>query len=106
MEKPRKYLIEGVNPIIISRIVGEEGYRRGKHPKYYRLQKKKWYGSILSKERGWFDGWYRPRVLILGSDGRIIKTIICKSNQHAETLINSLMDKLNEFNQSLCSDLK
>lgn len=106
MEKPRKYLIEDVNPLIISRIVGERGNRRGKHPKYYRLVKKKWYGFIINKEKGWFDGWYRPRILILGSDGSIIKTIICKSNQHAETLKNSLMDKLNQFNQSLCSELK
>jgi hypothetical protein len=92
-------LIYGINPLVISRIIGKRGYRIGRTHPYKTLLKKKKY-PFLAKI-GFFedDNWgcfRNPEVHILGSDGDPIQIITCRSNKHAEKLRDDLVCELNK----------
>lgn len=92
-------LIEGINPLTISKIRAFEGKRLGPHPAKLRyLQKKNPIrGALGFYEQLIFDGYWRPKVKIYGSDGDPVKVITCRSNDHAISLRNSLEAQLNSF---------
>ncbi len=95
--------IEGINPLVISKILALSGYRHGIHPVYAKYMRKKnpIRGFFGFYEQGLFDCYYKPCVKIYGSDGDCIKIITCRSNDHARNLKKSLENQLNEFLSSM-----
>ena len=102
-------LIENINPAAISRIgCRKQSKRIGKHPLYYRLQKKKYpfLHHIIGSAPDMFDGiWWGTAVLIFGLDGELLKSINCKSRQAAHALRDQLEEQLNDYSESLVSPI-
>ena len=96
-------LIEGINPLIISKIIALSGLRHGMHPIKLRYLKKKYpiRGFFGFYQPMLFDGYWKPVVKIYGSDGDVIKIITCRSNDHAFALKVSIEARLNEFLSNL-----
>ena len=94
-------MIYGINPFTISRIGYDEFYRRGPHPLYTKIMRKKnpIRGFFGCYEAGLFDGCYRPHVYIYGSNGKAIGIIPCRSNDHAKQLRDDLNAQLAEWVQ-------
>ena len=97
-------LIYDINPLVISRIARYNGYRIGEHPyKRKYLRKKKPILALFGFfEQSMFSSYVNPAVDIYGSNGELLRKIICKNNDNARVLQRELNDKLNLF---LC-DLK
>ena len=95
--------IEGINPLVISKIVAFSGYRHGIHPSMLKYMKKKHpiKAALGFYVQGLFHCYWKPCVKIYGSDGACIKIITCKSNDHARNLKKSLETQLNEFLSSV-----
>ena len=99
-------LIEGINPLTISKIRWKRGVRRGIHPSKanYLRKKNPISGFFGFYEPDFFDCFWKPCVRIYGSDGDILKEITCRSNIHAESLNDELNEKLNKFLSSIRVD--
>lgn len=99
-------LIEGINPLTISKIRWIKGKRHGIHPFTAKYLKKKnpIRGFFGAYAHGLFDGFWEPCVRIYGSDGDIVREITCRSNIHAESLNDELNEKLNKFLSSIRMD--
>lgn len=96
-------LIDGINPLTISKIVWFKGCRHGVHPAMLKYLKRKnpVRGFLGLYQRGLFDGYWSPTVNIYGSDGGTIKIISCRSNDRARALYKQLYDNLDEFLSSV-----
>lgn len=92
-------LIEGINPLTISKITWRKFRRIGTHPSKLKYLKKKHPVSAFFGlyEADIYDGYYPPRVIIFGSNGQGLRTISCRNNDHAEKLCRELNEKLNSF---------
>jgi len=90
-------MIEGVNPLMISMIITDRGRRKGMHPMYYKLHKKKWGRLSWRSPARVYDYWMPPRVLFRGPAGKCIKIIECRSMKHALELRQECMEKLNIY---------
>lgn len=97
-------LIYGVNPLSITSINWFEGYRYGEHPYKLKYLKKKHFILALFGvyDSYYFDGYYHPHIKIYGSNGSCVKSISCRSNDHAKQLWKELNAQLDSF----LSDLK
>lgn len=96
-------MIEGVNPLVISRITWKQGYRIGWHPRKNRLMRKKnpirGFFGLYNEEL--FDGWNYPTVIIYGSDGDILRVVSVRSNAAAKARSRELNEQLSSFINSL-----
>lgn len=92
-------LIFGINPLTISKIVMQKGFRYGMHPSMlkYLSRKNPIRNCFGVYEPCLFDGYSKPYVKIHGANGDTVKIISCKSNDEAQTLRDQLNDNLNEF---------
>jgi hypothetical protein len=95
-------MIEGINPYTISCIRMSKFSRWGRHPAWLKVMKKRhpikaFFGLY---EPDLFDGLYRPYVKIYGSNGNLLRSISCRSNDHARQLCSELNVQLDEFIQA------
>jgi hypothetical protein len=93
-------LIEGINPLVISKITMRRGRRRGRHPYHTKLIKRKYPFRkffLITGDDVWFEYWESAEVSIRGADGDEIRYIKCKSNAAAEALRDKLQAELEAF---------
>lgn len=92
-------LIYGINPLTISSIVELKFVRRGDHPSWIKLMKKRnpIRGFLGLYSPGLFDGIYAPAVVIKGAGGRDLKHITCRSQAAAKSHCNELNAELSAF---------
>jgi hypothetical protein len=101
-------LIEGVNPLVISKIKWSKAYRYGKHPLWYKFSRRKhpilWRFGFI--EENYFE-WHRAaRVTIHGSDGEPVNFLSCTSNAKAKKLCDELNKDLDKFLSSVRMELR
>jgi hypothetical protein len=101
-------LIDGINPLVISKISVNRYRRHGNHPYWCKVMRKKhpiraFFGLY---ENGLFDGVYLPTVVIRGSDHSALKCISCKSNDEATELAALFNAQLESFLNSLTSQCR
>lgn len=97
-------MIYGINPYTISSIRIEKFHRLGPHPSWTKIMCKRnpirgmlgFYSSAL------FDGCYLPAVYIYGANGRSLKMITCRSNDHARGVCDDLNQQLSQWVQNNC----
>lgn len=101
-------MIEGINPLAISKIYAKDFQRWGYHPSWSKVMRKRnpIRGFFGAYENGMFDGTYPPMVVIKGTDNHTIKYVRCKSNDDAENYAAELNAKLDAFLTSLTSQCK
>lgn len=93
-------LIHDVNPLMISTITVQKGWRHGEHPMLYALHRRKW-GFLAWKTPSMFDsGWFPACVVLRGPTGKVLKYVVCKSNAHAEKVRQECIDQMNVFLKS------
>lgn len=92
-------LIFGINPITISSITAVKFHRYGPHPSWSKImcRKNPIRGFLGLYDQGLFHGFTMPYVCIRGANGKDIKHIECKSNDHAIALRDELNTELNKF---------
>lgn len=92
-------MIYGINPYTISSIRMTKFQRWGPHPSWSKVMRKRnpIKGFFGLYEPGIFDCFFRPTVKIYGSDGDILKEIVCRSNDHAKQLSEQLNYELVEW---------
>lgn len=93
------HLIEGINPLTISKIVAKKYQRWGEHPlavKRYKAKHpiKAFFG--LGPQQSLFDGYIPPSVEIIVGD-KCVKAIVCTSNDDAVKLARKLNKKLDNY---------
>ena len=96
-------LIEGTNPLTISKITLRRGHRYGIHP-YLKLLRSRKY-PLLNKI-GYFsdisyDFWEKATVNIHGSDGSVIRTLHFKNNEKAEETKKLYYQNLSSYLESI-----
>lgn len=99
-------MIARTNPLHITCITWKPFYRKGYHPLYLRLvRKRSWWRAWLVKH--WvgngrenyyvFDDFVRSPCVVIEGQHRIIKVINCHSNDRARQLWAELNDQLDDF---------
>ena len=93
------HLIEGINPLTISKIIAKSAYRHGSHPlaiKRYKAKHpiKHFFG--LGPQESFFDFYVPPSVEIRVGD-KCVKAIVCSSNDDASALAKKLNKKLDNY---------
>jgi len=109
-------MIEGISPLVISKIKRYRFKRYTMHPLANRLIRKQY--PILSRIPivNWFflytnddDSWdhiQTPHFKIFGSGGQRLKTVWCHSNDDMISRADAAEQKLNNFLKNLQGDIK
>ncbi len=106
-------MIEGVNPLSISRFAKFNFYRNNVHPLANRLARKRHPIATRIPFINWFylytEGWdyiQLPGFEIIGSDGGYIKTVRCQSYAERDRRLTDAQMKLNTFLENIQKEIK
>ena len=97
------HLIEGINPLTISKIIAKSAYRHGTHPLAIKLAIKRYKAKHpikhffgLGPQESFFNFYVPPSVEIRVGD-TCVKAIKCTSNDDASALAKKLNKKLDNY---------
>jgi len=91
-------MIEGINPIHISKITVGNFHRDGYHPLVYKLLKRKGvYGKIIYHLIDKSEDNVAPAHVNIAGGSRTLKCITCKSRAEAEALAARLNDDMTNW---------